>query len=236
MFRTASSSTARLATGMVAAPSGLVAVGPQLQFRGIMVDRAKTGLLCLLDKKLWRLNSVSKSQKGQGAAAFNIKLTELGGTRKKDMNSLPQSYDLPEVRYERVKLLFSGYDDDDNACFVYPQHSANAGEEVNIPATKLSEQHQQFLAVGMPVDIMHIGADEEMGISELWTDVNVPTSYEYTVENLRMKGMYKMAVLKECDGLVSVTDNIQPGDKIKVTIRPDGKCSFGQSTFHSTDF
>eukprot|EP00672_Neobodo_designis_P019017 CAMPEP_0174853126 /NCGR_PEP_ID=MMETSP1114-20130205/27376_1 /TAXON_ID=312471 /ORGANISM="Neobodo designis, Strain CCAP 1951/1" /LENGTH=37 /DNA_ID= /DNA_START= /DNA_END= /DNA_ORIENTATION= len=37
MFRAASSSTARLATGMVAAPSGLVAVGPQLQFRGIMV-------------------------------------------------------------------------------------------------------------------------------------------------------------------------------------------------------
>lgn len=197
------------------------------QHRGIFCDKAKPGLIVRLDKRLWRLAHVSKSQKGQGAASYHIKLNELGTTKRKEMTSVPATTDLAEVRYERVKLLFSGFDDDDNACFVYPQHSSLAGQEVNVPASKLTEQHQKFLAVGMPADLMHIPADDELEVEELWAELVIPTSYEYTVENLSMKGMYKMAVLAECDGLVSVTDNIQPGDRIKVTIRPDGKCSFG---------
>ena len=226
----------RLQRGFVAAATlsaspmtSLAASTPavQQQFRPITCDKSKNGNLVRIDKRMWRIASISKSQKGQGSASYNLKLTELGTGKKKEMNALPPSYDLPEVRYQRVKLLFSGYDDEDNACFVYPQTSSQAGEEVNIPASSLSEQHQKFLCVGMPVDYMHILADEEADVKEQWLELVVPTTYEYTVENLQMKGMYKMAVLNECDGLVSVTDNIQPGDRIKVTIRPDGTTSFG---------
>jgi hypothetical protein len=62
----------------------------------------------------------------------------------------------------------------------------------------------------------------------VWTELNIPTNYEYTVEGFTMKGVYKMANLKECDGVVSVSDNIQPGDKIRITLRTDGKAAFSQ--------
>jgi translation elongation factor P/translation initiation factor 5A len=198
------------------------------QCRSVFTEKARAGMLVKYDKRIWRIASVTKAQKGQGAATFHVKLNELDSERKKEMSSVAASFDFPEVRYERVKFLFSGYDDDDNACFVYPQHSSKSGQEVNLPASKLKEQHQQFLAVGMPVDMLHIGGEDEDDTKEVWTELNIPTNYEYTVEGFTMKGVYKMANLKECDGVVSVSDNIQPGDKIRITLRTDGKAAFSQ--------
>jgi translation elongation factor P/translation initiation factor 5A len=132
------------------------------QCRSVFMEKARAGMLVKYDKRIWRIASVTKAQKGQGAATFHVKLNELDSERKKEMSSVAASFDFPEVRYERVKFLFSGYDDDDNACFVYPQHSSKSGQEVNLPASKLKEQHQQFLAVGMPVDMLHIGGRTRM--------------------------------------------------------------------------
>lgn len=195
------------------------------QFRGIFADKLKVGAVIRLDKRVWRLVSTGKSQKGQGVAQYHLKFAEINTDKKKEI-AVSATVDFPEVRYERVKLLFSGFDDDDNACFVYPQHSNSAGKEVNLPATKLQEHHQKFLACGMPVDLLHIIPEEDDGLDEIWGELNVPTNYEYTVEKLTMKGLYKMAVLKECDGMVSVSDVVQPNDRIKVIVRPDGTASF----------
>ncbi|CAD2217347.1 hypothetical protein, conserved [Angomonas deanei] len=80
----------------------------------------------------------------------------------------------------------------------------------------------------MPVDILHIPADDENpDQKDTWAEVMMPNSYVYTVEKINLKGLYKMATLVECDGSVSVNDQIQPGDKIKVLIKNDGTASFG---------
>ena len=219
----ATGSLAGTVSTMISASCPVLAFGQQRQ---ITADRLRAGTLVRYEKKTYRVQASAKSQKGQGAASFTVRMVEMESGKKKEVSSIPPSFDFPEVRAQRVKLLFSGFDDDDNACFVFPQHSPQAGEEVNIPATSLSEQHQKFLAVGMPVDILHIPEDEETQQKEKWTELSIPTNYQFTVENLHMKGMYKMASLKECDGVVSVTDNIQPNDQIKVTIRHDGTSSF----------
>jgi translation elongation factor P/translation initiation factor 5A len=192
--------------------------------RNIFADKLKIGSIVQVDKRIWRVSSTGRSQKGQGVASFHIRLTELRTDKKKEM-AVPAGVDFPEVKYERVKLLFSGFDDDDNACFVYPQHTVQAGKEVNVPATSLQEHHQKFLCVGMPVDLLHVMPEDEEG-DEMWAELNIPTGYDYTVDKLSMKGMYKMASFKECDGMVSVSDAVQPGDRIKVIIRPDGTASF----------
>ncbi len=59
----------------------------------------------------------------------------------------------------------------------------------------------------------------------------MPSNIEATVERLSAKGIYKIATFKECDGDVTVTDNVQLGDKIKVIVRPDGTASFGGKVF-----
>lgn len=180
-----------------------------------------------VDKKVYRVVANTRSQKGQNAASFNIKLTEVGTSRKKEVTA-GQGHDFTEVRAERLRLLFSGFDDDDMACFVFPEHSPDAGKEVNLPGDSLPEVQQKFLACGMPVDILHIIPDEDVpDEKEIWTEVTMPSSYVYTVEKLTLKGLYKMASFVECDGTVSVNDQIQLGDKIKLIIKPDGTVSFG---------
>lgn len=47
------------------------------------------------------------------------------------------------------------------------------------------------------------------------------------MEKIVVKGLYKMASLVECDGVIGVNDTIQPGDKIKVVIKQDGTAAFG---------
>lgn len=182
-------------------------------------------MILKIDKKHYRVVGSARSQKGQNAASYNVKLTEVGTGRKKEVTA-GQGLDFEETRAERVRLLFSGFDDDDFACFVYPEHSNEAGTEVKLPGDSLPEQQQQYLCCGMPVDILHILADEDTHDEERWVEVVMPNSYVYTVEEIKMKGMYKMAVLKECDGTISVNDTVQIGEKIKVVLKSDGTASF----------
>ncbi|EPY34262.1 hypothetical protein STCU_00414 [Strigomonas culicis] len=81
----------------------------------------------------------------------------------------------------------------------------------------------------MPVDLLHIMPDEDSADADkdIWAEVVMPSSYVYTVEKINLKGLYKMASLVECDGSVSVNDQIQLGEKIKVIVKPDGTASFG---------
>lgn len=198
-----------------------------MQQRGVFADKVRAGMVLRVDKKVYRVVANTRSQKGQNAASFNIKLTEVGTSRKKEVTA-GQGHDFTEVRAERLRLLFSGFDDDDMACFVFPEHSPDAGKEVNLPGDSLPEVQQKFLACGMPVDILHIIPDEDVpDEKEIWTEVTMPSSYVYTVEKLTLKGLYKMASFVECDGTVSVNDQIQLGDKIKLIIKPDGTVSFG---------
>lgn len=194
--------------------------------RSVFADKVRAGMILKVDKKHFRVVGCTRSQKGQNAASFNIKLSEVNTGRKKEVTAA-QGHDFEETRAERVRLLFSGFDDDDFACFVYPEHSSEAGKEINLPGSSLPEQQQLFLCCGMPVDLLHILADEDAQEEERWCEVMLPNSYAYTVEQLQMKGMYKMAVLKECDGTVSVNDTVQIGDKIKVVLKLDGTASFG---------
>ena len=200
--------------------------------RGIFADKVRAGHILKDQGKYWRCVSNSKSQKGQGAASFNLRLCDVATQKIRDAIA-PPGKDFPEARTERLKMLFSGFDESDMACFVYPQHAALAGKEVNIPATTLSETLQKFLACGMPVDILHIHGDEEeaaasggAAMSDLYCDLVMPSNYIYTIEKVGIKGMYKLAFFVECDGSVTVSDNVQVGDKIKVVIRPDGTASF----------
>lgn len=185
-------------------------------------------MILRVDKRFWRVIGNSRSQKGQNAASYNIKLAEVGTGRKKEVTA-GQGHDFPEVRAERVRLLFSGFDDLDQACFVFPEHSSDAGKEVNVPATSLPEIQQQFLCVGMPIDILHIMPEDDDGKEEqdIWAEVIMPTSYTYTVEKIALKGLYKMASFVECDGVVSVNDTVQLNEKVKVMMRPDGTAAFG---------
>ncbi|KPA79658.1 putative mitochondrial hypothetical protein [Leptomonas pyrrhocoris] len=198
-----------------------------LQQRGVFADKVRAGMVLRVDKKVFRVVANTRSQKGQNAASFNIKLTEVGTARKKEVTA-GQGHDFSEVRAERIRLLFSGFDDDDFACFVFPEHSPDAGKEINIPADSLPEVQQKFLACGMPTDVLHIIPDEDVqDDKEVWTEITMPSSYVYTVEKLTLKGLYKMASFVECDGTVSVNDQIQLGDKVKLVIKPDGTVSFG---------
>ncbi|EPY35266.1 hypothetical protein STCU_01167 [Strigomonas culicis] len=196
--------------------------------RGVFADKVRAGVVLKVDKRYYRVVANTRSQKGQNAASFNIKLTEVGSGRKKEVTA-GQGHDFEEVRAERVRLLFSGFDDDDYACFVFPEHAADAGKEVNIPGDSLPLVQQQFLACGMPVDLLHIMPDEDSADADkdIWAEVVMPSSYVYTVEKINLKGLYKMASLVECDGSVSVNDQIQLGEKIKVIVKPDGTASFG---------
>lgn len=186
----------------------------------------RAGIILKIDKRHYRVVGSTRSQKGQNAASFNVKLVEVGTGRKKEVTAA-QGHDFEEARAERVRLLFSGFDDDDQACFVYPEHSQLAGTEVNLPGDSLPDLQQQFLCCGMPVDALHILPDEDANTEEKWCEVMMPSSYNYTVEQINMKGLYKMAVLKECDGTVSVNDTVQIGEVIKVILKPDGTASFG---------
>ena len=194
----------------------------------IFADKIRAGHIFKEANKIWRVLGNSRSQKGQMSATYNIKVAEIGNPLKTKEIRSSQGHDFPEVRCEKTKLLFSGFDDDDFACFVFPEHHSEAGKEVNIKGDSLPETHQKFLACGMPVDLLHVLPDEEDGVKEMWTEVSLPSSHTYTVEKIQLKGMYKMAVLEECDGTISVTDAVQIGDKIKVTIKPDGTAQFGQ--------
>nr|CCC89660.1 conserved hypothetical protein [Trypanosoma congolense IL3000] len=196
--------------------------------RGVFSDRVRAGMILKVDKKYYRVLANTRSQKGQNAASFNIKLTEVGTGRRKEVTA-GHGHDFAEARAERVRLLFSGFDDEDLACFVYPEHSSDAGKEVNIPGDSLPEVQQQFLCCGMPVDVLHITPeeDESPGEKEIWAEVVMPSSYVYTVDKLTLKGMYKMASFVECDGLISVNDSVQVNDKVKVLIKPDGTAAFG---------
>ncbi|EAN97319.1 hypothetical protein C3747_45g250 [Trypanosoma cruzi] len=196
--------------------------------RGVFADKARAGMIIAIDKRYYRVLANTRSQKGQNAASFNIKLVEVGTGRKKEVTA-GQGHDFAQVRAERVRLLFSGFDDDDMACFVYPEHASDAGKEVNIPGDSLPDVQQKFLCCGMPVDILHIIPDDEdsSDAKDIWAEVVMPSSYNYTVEKISLKGMYKMASFKECDGVVSVNDSVQINDKVKVTIKPDGTVAFG---------
>lgn len=194
--------------------------------RSVFADKVRAGMILKIDKRHYRVMGSTRSQKGQNAASFNVKLVEVGSARKKEVTA-GQGHDFEEARAERVRLLFSGFDDDDQACFVYPEHSQEAGTEINLPGDSLPDQQQLFLCCGMPVDLLHILADEDSNTEERWCEVMMPNSYQYTVEQITMKGMYKMASLKECDGLVSVNDSVQIGDSIKVVLKQDGTASFG---------
>lgn len=197
------------------------------QFRGITADRLRAGNIIVVDGKNYRVVSNGRSQKGQTAAVFHAKLSEVGTGKLKEVSST-QGHDYVEARYERVRMLFSGFDENDMACFVYPQFSGDAGKEVNILATTLSETVQNFLAVRMPCELTHVFGEE--GKEDVWSEVNIPTSYTYTVEKITAKGMQRMAYFFECDGCVSVPDNVQLNDKVKVIIRQDGTAAFHSKT------
>ena len=196
--------------------------------RLVFSDKVRAGMILRIDNKHYRVLGNSRSQKGQNAASFHLKLEEIGIGRRKEVTA-GQGHDFDEVRAERVRLIFSGFDNDDFACFVYPEHHAEAGKEVNLKGDSLPELQQKFLCVGMPVDILHIPADEDNpDRKEIWAEVLMPVNYVYTVEKLSLKGMYKMAALEECDGVVSVNDAVQPKDKIKVVFKQsEGTASFG---------
>ena len=201
--------------------------------RAIFADKVRAGNIVKDQGKYWRVVSNSRSQKGQGAASYHLKVSDVLSGKKKEFTS-PANKDFPEARTERLKLLFSGFDDDDMACFVYPQHHNLAGQEINIPGTSLSDQLQKWLACGMPVDMLHImGDDDEVVMTggatttDHYCDIMIPSNYVYTVERLGIKGMYKLAFFEECDGSVTVSDNVQIGDKVKVTLRNDGTAGFG---------
>lgn len=196
--------------------------------REIFSDKLRAGMIITIDKKYYRVMANTRSQKGQNAASYNIKLTEVGSAKKKEVTA-SQGHDFQEVRAERVRLLFSGFDDDDKACFVFPEHSSDAGKEVNIQGDSLPDIQQKFLAVGMPVDVLHIVPEEEDGKEgkDIWSEVVMPSSYNFTVEKISLKGMYKMASFVECDGIISVNDSVQLGEKVKVIIKPDGTATFG---------
>jgi translation elongation factor P/translation initiation factor 5A len=199
--------------------------------RGLFADKIRAAHIIKDSGRHWRVVSNNRAQKAQGAASYFIKAVDVLNARKREFLS-PAGKDYPEARSQRVKVLFSGFDDNDMACFVYPQHSSLAGQEINVPATSLPETMQKWLACGMPCDILQITADEEDAVpgggppADIFCDVVMPSNYVYTVEKLGIKGMYKLAYMVECDGSVTVSDNVQTGDKIKVVVRSDGTASF----------
>lgn len=230
-------------TTFCSAGGGCVAAAVYAANRHVFSDKVRAGMILRVDKKFFRVTANSRSQKGQNAASYNVKLVEIGTGKKKEVTAA-QGHDFQEVRAERARLLFSGFDDADYACFVFPEHAADAGKEVNIPGDSLPELQQKFLCTGMPVDLLHImpeddANDEEakkgnsssssesnakatQAGSDVWCEVMMPTSYNYTVDKLTLKGMYKMASFEECDGMVSVPEGVQVKDKIKISFRPDG--------------
>lgn len=194
----------------------------------IFADRLRIGHIVKYEGKFWRVAKALRTQKGKNNASIHLKLDELIvglGARSKEI-SMGANQDVQEASYSRLRMVFSGFDDDDNACFVYPQDSVKSGQEINIPAVHLTPTQQNFLSVRMPCDLLQITDEGEDGGKEIYPEVKIPDSGIYTVERITAKAMFKFATLKECDGQVTVTDVIQPGDKIKVIIRVDGG-SFG---------
>ena len=144
--------------------------------RHILSDRIRSGQIVKLEKRFFRVVSNTRSQKGQNAASFHIKLAEVGTTRTKSLTA-NSGTDYNEAHYERLKLLFSGFDNDDFGCFVYPQHTQQAGKEVNIPAKELSELQQKYLCVGMPVEVLHImDEDEQERENHIYSEVTMRQS------------------------------------------------------------
>ena len=195
------------------------------QARSVMADKARAGMIVRMDKKYWRVVSNKRSQKGQMSVSFAVKMVQVGHPDKIKETVVPGSTELPDVRAQRHRLLFSGFDDEDYACFVFPEASNEAGREVNIPAKSLPDYQQKYLCVRMPVDVLQIPTESEEE-EDFWGDITLPSSWTYTVEGLRTKGMYKLAQLEECDGEVSISDAVNVGAKIKVVIRPDGTASY----------
>jgi translation elongation factor P/translation initiation factor 5A len=193
--------------------------------RFVTADKARAGAIIRLDNKLWRIISSVKSQKGQMSTSYGIRLVNIvDPTRTKEL-TCPPSQDLSDARYERVRTLFSGFDDVDNACFVYPETSALAGTEINIKATSLPLWQQQWLAVRMNVDVLRVFGESEDD-PDWFGDIIIPTNWTFTIEKLRMKGMYKLASFVECDAELTVPDSANLGDRVKVVIRTDGTASY----------
>ncbi len=159
------------------------------------------------------------------STSYGIRLVNIvDPTRTKEL-TCPPSQDLSDARYERVRTLFSGFDDVDNACFVYPETSALAGTEINIKATSLPLWQQQWLAVRMNVDVLRVFGESEDD-PDWFGDIIIPTNWTFTIEKLRMKGMYKLASFVECDAELTVPDSANLGDRVKVVIRTDGTASY----------
>ncbi|CAD2217348.1 Elongation factor P (EF-P) KOW-like domain containing protein, putative [Angomonas deanei] len=55
--------------------------------RGIFADKVRAGMVLMVDKRYYRVLANTRSQKGQTAASFNIKLTEVGTGRKKEVTA-----------------------------------------------------------------------------------------------------------------------------------------------------
>ena len=184
------------------------------QRRFVTAERVKPGMLVRYENKHWRILKSSRSQKGKNVASMHVRLSCLskGSVGRGKELTLNPTQDLPEANSERLKVYFSGYDDDDNACFVFPPDSIHHGKEINIPASELSETHQNFLAVRMPCDLLRINDEENE--KEFYPELTIPVNYVYTTEKVFSRGMFKFATFEECDGQVTVTDAVQAGTKV----------------------
>eukprot|EP00758_Cryptobia_borreli_P012662 Tbor_TRINITY_DN5766_c2_g4::TRINITY_DN5766_c2_g4_i1::g.19732::m.19732 len=143
----------------------------------IFADKLCPGQIITQDKRYWRVLSNQRSQEGQVSANYNIKVQEVGGIKQKDITA-SQDFDFTEVKYEKVTLLFSRFDQNDYACFVYPEHHANSGKKVNIKCESLPEDLRKFLTLGMPCDLLHIITDEDdddnnNNNKDVWTELTI---------------------------------------------------------------
>ncbi|KNH05467.1 trans-sialidase [Perkinsela sp. CCAP 1560/4] len=207
-----------------------------VQRRGIAADKVRAGHIVRYDKNFWRVGSAKRSQKGKNAAVIGLTLDGLGtkggiscyGNTKTKVVSVSCGVEFEEANYTRLKVLFSGFDENDMACFVFPIDSMDHGKEINIPGTALLEQHQNFLCVRMPCDLLRViddraGADADAGKENyIYPEMTLPNNYVYTVDKITTRNGYKFATFVECDGSVTVTDSIQPGMQVKVILRSDG--------------
>ena len=205
------------------------------QHRHMAADRARAGAVVKYDKAFWRISAANRSQKGKNAAVISLSLEGLGtkggistygNTRSKTITT-SCSTEIEEAHFSRLKVLFSGFDDNDMACFVFPPDSIDHGKEINIPGDALMEQHQNFLAVRMPCDLLCVqddrkDTDDSNTENAIYPELTLPVNYVYTVDKVTSRNGYRFATFAECDGSVTVTDSIQPGMQIKVILRSDG--------------
>ena len=205
------------------------------QQRGMAADRCRAGAVIKYDKAFWRVAEAKRSQKGKNAAVISLHLEGLGvkggistysNSRVKTI-STSCGTEIEEANYTRLRVLFSGFDDEDNACFVFPPDSIDHGKEINIRGVDLTEQHQNFLAVRMPCDLLCVhdiakDSDEANSDKAMYPELTLPPHYNYTVDNVTSRNGYRFATFAECDGSITVTDSIQPGMQVKVILRADG--------------